>query len=70
VRIAFVVVLEPSSELAERGDRIQQGVDTNIVALQVLTELSDMPFDSWLWTGVKQAMRSSAAAKSRVSLAV
>ena len=68
--MVLVVVLEPSGELAERGDRIRQGVDANIVAFEGLTKLSDMSFDSGLWTGVKQAMRLSAVAKSRVSLAV
>ena len=36
--------------------------------MKVFTNASDMPLDSGLFTGVKQGMRFSAVAKSRVSL--
>jgi hypothetical protein len=36
--MVLVVVLEPSGELAERGDRIRQGVDANIVAFEGFDE--------------------------------
>ena len=70
VWVVFVVVVEPPGDLPERGERVRQRVDANIVALEGFDEASEMPFDSGLWTGVKQGTRLSAVTKSRVSLAV
>lgn len=36
--MVLVVVLEPSGDLAERGDRIRQRIDANIVAFEGFDE--------------------------------
>ena len=36
--MVLVVILEPSGELAERGERIWQGIDANIVAFEGFDE--------------------------------
>ncbi len=38
MRMVVVVVLEPPGDLPERGERIRQGVDANIVALEGFDE--------------------------------
>lgn len=64
--MVLVVVLEPSRDLAGRGNRIRQGIYANIVVFEGFDEaLRYMSFDCGLWTGVKQAMRLNAVATSR-----
>ncbi len=66
----FVVILDPSIDEAERGLRVRQGVDTNVVAFEGLHERFRHTIRFRTPHRREAAFRFSAAAKSRVSLAV
>jgi hypothetical protein len=51
---SLIQAREPLGDLPERGQRIRQSIDANIVELEGLTKLSEMPFDSGLCTGIEQ----------------
>ena len=49
--MVLVVVLEPSGDLAERGDRIRQRVDANIVAFEGFDEALRYSVRLWALDG-------------------
>jgi hypothetical protein len=46
--MVLVIVLKPSGDLPECGDRIRKRFDANIVSLERFDEALGMPFDSGL----------------------